>query len=145
MRLVVDANILVAELIRVRGRELIAHPAWELYMASPAWEEACHELNKRIAVMVQKGVFSQQVGQNLWADALSLAETRVALISYEIYADYETIALARIPRDPDDWPTVALALVLKAGIWTSDQDFLGCGLPTWTTETLISYLANEYE
>ena len=41
--------------------------------------------------------------------------------------------------------TVALALVLKAGIWTSEQDFLGCGLPTWTTETLISYLANEYE
>ena len=35
--------------------------------------------------------------------------------------------------------TVALALVLKAGIWTSEQDFLGCGLPTWTTETLISF------
>lgn len=95
--------------------------------------------------MVQKGVFSQQVGQNLWVDALSLAETRVSLISYEIYASYNTIALDRIPRDPDDWPTVALALVLKAGIWTSDKDFLGCGLPTWTTETLISYLANEYE
>jgi hypothetical protein len=33
MRLVVDANILVAELIRVRGRKLIVCPELELYMA----------------------------------------------------------------------------------------------------------------
>lgn len=31
MRLVVDANILVAELIRVRGRKLMVRPELELY------------------------------------------------------------------------------------------------------------------
>jgi hypothetical protein len=31
MRLVVDANILVAELIRVRGRKLIVRPELDLY------------------------------------------------------------------------------------------------------------------
>lgn len=141
MRLVVDANILVAELIRQRGRKLIIHPQLELYMAEKAWDEACHELSKRLATMVQKGIFSQDVGQNLLVDAIALAEAKVSLIPYEVYAPLETTARTRIPRDPDDWPTVALALVLSGAIWTSDNDFLGCGLPTWTTDTLLVHLA----
>ena len=52
----------------------------------------------------------------------------------------DAIAHKRIPRDPDDWPTVALALVLEAGIWTHDADFLGCGVPTWTVETLTAHV-----
>lgn len=141
MRLVVDANILVAELIRQRGQELIVHLELELYMAEKAWDEACHELSKRIAKMVQKGIFSQDAGQNLLVNAIALAEAKVSLIPHEVYAALETTARARIPRDPDDWPTVALALVLSAAIWTSDNDFLGCGLPTWTTDTLLVHLA----
>ncbi|WP_373478514.1 PIN domain-containing protein, partial [Geminocystis sp.] len=34
-------------------------------------------------------------------------------------------------------------LSLSASIWTQDQDFFGCGIAIWTTDTLISYLANE--
>lgn len=52
MRLVVDANILVSELIRVRGRKLIARPELELYMAEKAWDETIYELNKRIDKIV---------------------------------------------------------------------------------------------
>lgn len=141
MRLVVDANILVAELIRKRGRELIVRPELEIYMAEQAWSEACHELSKRIAKMVQKNVFSKELGENLLVDALALAEAGVSLIPHEIYAPLETISRNRIPRDPDDWPTVALALVLEAAIWTSDADFLGCGLATWTTDTLLLHLS----
>ena len=29
---------------------------------------------------------------------------------------------------------------LKAGIWTNDNDFLGTGVPTWTTATLQGWL-----
>ncbi len=145
MRLVVDANILVAELVRLRGRELIVRSELELYMAEKAWDEACYELNKRVATMVKKGIFSQDAGQNLLIDAVALAEAEVSLIPHEVYAVLETRARARIPRDPDDWPTVALALVLSTGIWTLDNDFLGCGLPTWTTDTLLAYLAAEQE
>ena len=54
MRLVVDANILIAELIRVRGRKLISNPKLELYMAEKVWEETIYELNKRIEIMIQK-------------------------------------------------------------------------------------------
>ena len=31
-------------------------------------------------------------------------------------------------------------MTIDADIWTQDADFLGCGIPTWTTETLIAHL-----
>ena len=143
MRLVVDANILVAELIRVRGRKLIARKNLELYMAERAWSETIYELDKRINIMIQKNVFSQSVGRGLLKDALELAELKVSIIPHEIYASYETIARNRIPRDPNDWFTVALALAMDAAIWTTDNDFLGCGIATWTTDTLLIHLADD--
>jgi hypothetical protein len=63
---------------------------------------------------VQKGVFSQDTGQNLLVDALALAEARVFLVPHEIYASLETTARTRIPRDPSDWPTVALVQLGKS-------------------------------
>jgi predicted nucleic acid-binding protein len=44
VRIVVDANILVAELLRERGQALIASPALELYIAEKAWSETQHAL-----------------------------------------------------------------------------------------------------
>lgn len=140
MRLVVDANILVAELIRVRGRKLIVRPELELYMAEKAWDETIYELNKRIKIMIQKAVFTQSVGQNLLDDAVALAEAKVSIVPHEIYAQYETVARNRIPRDPNDWFTVALALAVGGSIWTLDNDFLGCGIATWITDTLLIHL-----
>ena len=139
MRLVVDANILVAELIRVRGRKLIVRPELELYMAEGAWDEATYELDKRIKIMTRKGVFSQSGGQTLLNDAIALAEAKVSIVPHEVYATYETVARNRIPRDPNDWFTVALALAVEGDIWTLDNDFLGCGIATWTTETLLNH------
>lgn len=45
------------------GRELVARLELELYMAEKAWDEACYELGKRIAKMVQKGIFSVDATQ----------------------------------------------------------------------------------
>ena len=145
MRLVVDANILVSELIRERGRKLIARPELELYMAEKAWDETIYELNKRIDKIVNRGVFSLSVGQSLLSDGIALAEARVAIVPHEIYAPYETIARNRIPRDPNDWFTVALALAIEAAIWTMDNDFFGCGVATWTTDTLLIHLKSNYD
>ena len=36
----------------------------------------------------------------------------------------------------------ALALALEAAIWTSDNDFFGCGIATWTTDTLLIHLSS---
>lgn len=37
-----------------------------------AWEETCHELGQRIEKMVSKDVFSQEAGQNLLSNAITL-------------------------------------------------------------------------
>jgi predicted nucleic acid-binding protein len=54
MRLVVDANIFLAELIRQRGRALISRNDLKLFVAESAWDEAQHELRKRIRAMVNQ-------------------------------------------------------------------------------------------
>lgn len=41
--------------------------------------------------------------------------------------------------DPS-WALVGCALALSAAIWTNDNDFLGTGVATWTTETLPAWL-----
>ena len=57
---------------------------------------------------------------------------------------YETIARERVtPRDPHDWPVVAVALLLDFPIWTEDQDFFGSGVATWTTDRVELYLREE--
>lgn len=39
----------------------------------------------------------------------------------------------------------ANAAAAASGIWTNDNDFLGTGVPTWTTETLGGWLARHPE
>jgi predicted nucleic acid-binding protein len=61
----------------------------------------------------------------------------------EAYAALKATALRRVPRDARDWPTVALAIILDAAILTGDRDFLGCGCPTRTVETLTHELESQ--
>ena len=58
-----------------------------------------------------------------------------------LYSDYERSARERIEfRDPDDWPVVAVAMMLDRPIWTEDQDLFGSGVATWTTDRVEVYL-----
>jgi len=43
-------------------------------------------------------------------------------------------------RDPEDWPILASALALQCPIWTEDTDFFGCGVATWTSTSIGSFL-----
>ncbi len=43
-------------------------------------------------------------------------------------------------RDPDDWPTVALALKLDLPVWTQDKDHTDAGLEVFTTGDLLDAL-----
>ena len=128
MRLVVDANILVGELLRVRGRELVADPRTELFIAARTWNETQYELRKRATLFAERrGVAALQ---DLLERAIEVAEAHVTVVGPDEYAEYEEEARRRMPRDPDDWPTVAGALTLEADIWTADGNFLGCGVAT---------------
>lgn len=145
MLLVVDANVLVGELLRVRGRELFEKDVLRLHVSEEALDEALHEISRRAAQIVDQGRVNRPAVDAMLDEARGVIERRISPVPSEVYAPFEERATYRMPRDPDDVPTVALALALggddgPCGFWTNDGDFLGCGLPTWTTDTLLAHL-----
>jgi len=57
------------------------------------------------------------------------------------YADLRAEAERRIAaRDPDDWPTVALALKLGLPVWSQDKDLRDAGVEVFTTGDLLDAL-----
>jgi predicted nucleic acid-binding protein len=137
MLVVADASVLVAELLRERGRALIADPRLRVVVAEDQWSETQHELGQRIALLVTQGRLTAEHALEIQQTIRELVDEHVIEVtSPALYEHMEATARRRVPRDPDDWPAVALALTLNAGILTGDNDFLGCGCPTWTVETL---------
>ena len=141
MRLAVDANILVGELLRERGRILVADSKGELFIAAKVLEEALHELEKRVDHIAERSDASAEQLVTLLTLATEAVRKNLYIIELKHYQAFEKEAQRRMPRDADDWHTVALALSLDAAIWTQDKDFLGCGVATWTTGTLLLQLA----
>ena len=139
MRLVVDASTLVGELLRERGQVLLASPHLDLYVPARMWDEARHEVSRRLGIRVRKGL-PQEIADRYWDAAVRLKEGSVAEVPEELYEDLRDEAVSRLPRDPNDWQVVALALFLGVDILTADEDFFGCGVATWTVDTLISQL-----
>ncbi len=74
------------------------------------------------------------------AETLNLFDSIVQIVPQVTYAPLLPLAAGRI-ADPDDRPTVALALTINAGIWTLDRDFFGIGLPVWSTDVLFRHVA----
>ena len=140
MKLATDASALVAESLRARGEGIIRHDNLDLYITVPTWSEVEHELGRRLTVMVRQGRLEPVRRERVLADTLVALANNLTIVTEAEYGQYEAEARDRIPRDPNDWPTVALALTMGIGIWTTDRDFFGCGVPVWTTETLLTHL-----
>jgi predicted nucleic acid-binding protein len=137
--LVVDASTLVGELLRERGQVLLASHHLDLCVPARMWDEAKHEVARRLGIRVHRGL-PREIAGNFWDAAVRLKEESVAEVPEELYEGLRDEALSRLPRDPDDWQVVALALFLWFDILTADEDFFGCGVASWTVDTLISQL-----
>ena len=110
-------------------------------MAEDQWNETEHELARRLTIMESSGRLTSDAKRSLEEVLHTLIDAQaIEVIPRSLYASFEKGARRRIPRDPQDWPTVALALLLDAPILKGDHDFLGCGCPTWTVETLTREL-----
>ena len=145
MRLVADTSVLVRELLRATGRERLGDERLELFLPDEMLGELRVELPRRVDAFVRHRSLDPAVGAELVARCLEAIEANVVVIDEAIYAAVEEEARARSLRDPRDWPCVATALALSAGIWTNDNDFLGTGVATWTTETLQRWLDRHAE
>lgn len=140
MRLVVDTSVLVGELLRAAGRQRLGDDRLELFLPECMWDEARLELPRRIGVFARRRGLDPRVRDDLVAACVDAVEANVVILDEAIYSALEDEARARSLRDPTDWPVVASALALSADIWTNDNDFLGTGVATWTTETLQRWL-----
>jgi predicted nucleic acid-binding protein len=143
MLVVADASVLVAELLRERGRALLSDPNLRVVVAEDQWREAQYELSRRTALLVEQDRLTAEQGATIQQAIKMLVDDQVVeVIPRFVYEQMEATARRRIPRDPNDWPPIALALTLDAGILTADNDFLGCGCPTWSVDTLREELAH---
>lgn len=144
MIVVADASVLVSELLRKRGRELLMRPDLRVLVAEQQWDETQHELFRRLGILESRVGLTAEQREVLERAVSELVEVRaIEVVPGDTYASLEQAATERVPRDQRDWPTVALAMALDAGILTGDNDFLGCGCPTWTVETLSRELERQ--
>ena len=91
-------------------------------------------------ILIKRGLLPESVAQ-LLEEILGRLAMLVTPVPDEVFADLEANARRRLARrDETDWPFVALALKLSCPIWTEDQDFLGSGVATWTTDRVEIYL-----
>lgn len=141
MRLVVDTSVLVGELLRASGRNRLGDERLELFLPERMWDEAKVEIPRRVRRFARRRRLDPVIADDLVSRCLEAVEANVVVLDEAVYAAVEDEARARSLRDPDDWPVVASALALAAAVWTNDNDFLGTGVPTWTTETLTVWLA----
>lgn len=110
------------------------------FLPERMWAETQVELPRRITAFVRRRGLDTAIGDELARLCLDAVDANVAILDEAVYSAAEDEARARSLRDPGNWPVVAAALALSAAICTNDNDFLGTGVATWTTETLQVWL-----
>lgn len=135
-RLVLDANILIRAVLgrRVKGK-LTSH-AEDVDFFAP--EVAFDDAEEHLPSVLTKFNRTHEIKAAL--DFLDQLREIVAAVPEDVYLDIKDEAIARIQRDPDDWPVLTVAMVLDCPIWTEDNDFFGAGVPTWTSDRIDIYL-----
>lgn len=133
--LVLDANILIRAVFGERVRQILE--TYEDAVAFYAPDVCFLDAARYIPEIAQRRNFSAEI-----ANSVLLGIRRIVQpVDRSLYEEYEQAARERIDsRDADDWPVVALALLLDVPIWTEDQDFFGAGIATWTTDRVQLYL-----
>jgi predicted nucleic acid-binding protein len=140
MRLVVDTSVLVGELLRAAGREGLGDDRLELFLPEAVRDEFEVELPRRVTAFARRHRLDDGLVADLVAACFGAVDANATVVDAAIYAAAEREARGRSLRDPNDWPIVAVALVVAADIWTNDNDFLGTGIATWTTDSLQAWL-----
>jgi len=132
VRLVADANVLLAALLGGRAKAVLQHPEIEELLTP---EATFAEIQEYALILARK--------KRLPLDTmlLALAALPVSVVEREVYANALPQARKRIAqRDPDDIDVLALTLHMRLPLWTNDNDFEGTGIEWYTTAELLRKL-----
>jgi predicted nucleic acid-binding protein len=132
--LILDANILLRAVFGQQVLHLLEKYEDEARFYTP---DVCFQDAQKYVPLISKDrAFDIDLGLSVLHNIGRLVER----VDLSLYEEYETAARERIGlRDPDDWPIVAVALLLDLPVWTEDQDFFGSGIATWTTDRVELY------
>lgn len=132
--IVLDANILIRAVLGDKVIRLIKD--YGDHVAFLTAEQCTLEAQKYLPDIIAKktNIHSEHVLQ-----ILDNVLSTIHIIPTSSYEPYKEEACNRLD-DPDDWPSVALALLFNCPVWTEDKDFFGVGIPTWRTKTVEHYL-----
>ena len=134
--IVLDANILIRAVLGKKVRGILEKYAFTTQFVTP---DICyHDARKYLPPLFEKRHLPVQNA----LDVLEGLNCLVKVIDASLYSSHEQEAKQRIAlRDIDDWPIVALSLMLDCPIWTEDADFFGSGVATWTSDRVHLYLS----
>ncbi len=134
--LVVDAAILVAA---ARGRSSGALRAAAALAVLITTDRAIEETRRRIALGMKRPELLEIV------DALASIMTVIPVSALQSTIGDAERALRQAPPAGNgstrDAHVLALAWDVDADIWTTDRDFAGAGVATWSTANLVRALA----
>ena len=133
MRLVADANVLLAAIIGGRANLVFQRSQVEEVFTA---ETTFAEVEEYVIVLARQ--------KRLSLDALLLAMAALPITIVEKSTFTPALPKARKligQRDPDDVDILALALHLHLPIWSNDNDFEGLGVEWYTTAELLKRLA----
>lgn len=115
MRLVADANVLLAAVLGGRAKAVLQHPEIEELLTP---ETTLAEVQEYAVVLAKKK------GLSLDTLLLAVAALPVSVVEEAVYASELPQARKLIAqRDPDDVDVLALALHLGLPVWSNDNGF----------------------
>ena len=124
-RLTDDANVMVSALIGRTLPLLAEQAARGIVLAAPL-----PQLAETRMVLDRHGP----------AEAEARMDTLLAIvepIEPLLFEGAEAQARERLePHGQPDWPVLATAVALGAGIWSHDKDFFGVGVPVWSNRNV---------
>jgi predicted nucleic acid-binding protein len=137
--IILDANVLMRAVLGRRVARLLEDFAPQVTFLAP--DVAFDDVREHLATVLTKRGELRALQASL--DKLTALQTAVQVVDQAEYEAMKPAALARVgPRDPDDWPILACALLLNCPIWTEDRDFFGTGVATWTTALVELYFTD---
>lgn len=120
MKLVADANVLLAAVLGDRARAVLQHPEIEEVLTA---EPTLAEVQEYAIILARKR------GLSLDTLLLAMAALPVTIVEPEVYSRSLSEARRLIAkRDPDDVDILALTLHERLPLWSNDNDFEAAGI-----------------
>jgi predicted nucleic acid-binding protein len=129
--LIVDTNIILSALL---GR---SHSVMD--------EALCRGVSLLVPVLqwIEVAAVLQHLRPGSVEELMMQAANLIEILPVEAFAAFEGRARERLAEaGQEDWPVLASAMALEAGIWSKDRDFYGVGIPVWDTRNVKFVEAN---